>query len=207
MKAWSLFYPDVLPSVIGCPAPMLDHALLRAAQSFFTKSQVWKLWLDNVTTTLGVTDYDLELESNSELVKLERATLDGRPITVTTPEVLPADWQTSQLRISDCIFTVDRKTVTLLPTPTTAGLVLRIEAVLKPSNAATGIEDYLFDNYNDTIATVATAELLKKPGMPWTNMVLGQEIANLANDKVSAIAFQKWRAFSAALPRARVRTF
>lgn len=206
MKAWDQFHSDVLPSVIGCPVPMVDRALVRAAQTFCSKTQVWKVWLANILTIDATTEYLAVLPTTSEIVKLERATLDGRPIAVTTPETLPTDWKNYQSGISDCIFTSDRKTITLLPAKA-AGLVLRIESVLKPSNAAIGIEDHLFDHYSDTIAMLATAELLTLPGAAWGNPVYGQALASLAKEEMATISFQKWRAFSSAKPRARIQPF
>jgi len=206
MQTWDQFYPDVLPSVMGCPNPMVDRALLRAAQVFCSKTQVWKVWLADIATLALATEYVAVLPTTSELVKLERATLDGRPIIITAPEILPADWQTNPSGISDCIFTIDRKTITLLPAKP-AGLLLRIEAVLKPSNTALGVEDHLFDQYSGTIAMLATAELLKLPDRPWGNPVYGQEMASLANEQMATISFQKLRAFASAIQRARINFF
>lgn len=206
MKAWSQFFPDVLPEVAGCTDPMLERALLRAAQDFCAGTHVWKLWLSDTVTALGVIDYDIEFESNSELVRLERATLDGRRIGVTVEKNLPDDWTSNSAGIAPCVFTPDRKTLTLLPPPA-AGLVLRVEATLKPSNNATGVEDFIFDQYVDEIAMGALARLMQKSGMPFTNPAKGTELETKFKHEMARIGFQADRGHSSSLARPRVKTF
>lgn len=206
MKAWSEFYRDVLPEVTGCPEPSMNLALLRTAQQFFSRAHVWTVWLDNTTTIADATEYDIELEPGSELVKMKRATLDGRPIRLTTPDSLPDDWKTNSAGIDTCVFTTDNKTITLLPA-NAAGLILRVEATLKPSNTATGVEDSYFDQYVDIIAMGAKARLMQQQGMSFSNPVRGLDLERQFDDAVSSLAIRKFRAFSAALPRGQVRTF
>lgn len=205
MKTWSQFFPDILAEVPGCPDPMLERALLRAAQEFCAGTQAWKLWLDASPTALNVTDYDLELAPNSELLRLERATLDGRAINVITSAELPDDWLNNR-NVSTCVFTDDRKTITLLPPPA-AGLSLRIEACLKPASNATGVEDFLFDYYADTIAMGALARLMQKSNVPFSNPTKGMELERRFTHEIARIGFQKGRGFSSRHARPRVRTF
>lgn len=206
MKTWPAFYRDVLPEVLGCTDPGMDLALLRAAQRLFGRAHVWTVWLDNTSTASGATEYDIELEPGSELVKLQRATLDGRPIRLTTPESLPDDWKTSSAGIDACVFTRDSKTITLLPA-NTAGLVLRVEATLKPSNTATGIEDHFFDQYVEIIATGAKAGLMQQMGHPFSNPARAMDLERRFDDAVGGLAIRSFRAFSSALPRGRANTF
>lgn len=206
MKVWSQFFSDILIDVPGCPDPTVERGLLRAAQAFCIGTQVWKLWLENITTQANVTEYDFELEPKSELVKLERATLDGRSLLITTPQSLPDDWRTNSAGLADCIFTSDRKTLTLLPTKV-AGLVLRVEAVLKPSNSATGVEDFIFDQYGEVIAMGALARLLQQSNTPYSNPAKGLALDERFKESIAAVGFQHWRAFSSARPRSRLSTF
>ena len=206
MKTWDQFLRDVMPYVPGCPEPVAEHALLRAAQDFCAGTQVWKIWLDDITTVADVLEYDLNLELRSELVRLERATLDGRPVVVTTEEVLPVDWKTSTAGIGTCIFTVDRKTITLLPAQT-ADLVLKVQACLKPSDTAEGVENFIFDQYARQIACGAKASLMMQPGKTYSNPGEGASLEAEFNGAIGGVGFQRWRGFSSARPRARLSTF
>lgn len=205
MKTWSEFYPDVLPSVMGCPSPVMDHNLRRSAQAFFERCHVWTQWLDD-TRTSGAQEYDIALENQSELVKLQRATLAGRPILVTTPDALPDDWQSYPQGIGDCVFTRDRRTFTLLPW-TSTGQVLRIEATLKPSNAAAGIRDDFFDLYVEPIAIGAKARIKALVGTEFYDPAAAQVLHDDFTRRVNTIEIQKFRGFSSSRPRARIKTF
>jgi hypothetical protein len=168
MKTWDKFFRDVMPDVPGCPDPIAEHAILRAAQEFFELTGVWRIWMDDTSTSLNNSEYDIGLPTNTELVRIERATLGGREIEITTADCLPIDWKTNSASLADCIHTVDRKTVMLLPAPKTIA-TMRIEVTLKPGSAALGIEDFLFDQYAEMIAIGAKARLMKQPGKPYTN--------------------------------------
>ena len=206
MKAWSQFFPDILAEVPGCPDSMLERALLRASQEFCAGTMAWKVWLSDTVTVLNTVEYDIEFESNSELIRLERATLDGRPLQMATADDLPNDWMTNSASIAPCVFTNDRKTLALLPPPA-ANLVLRVEASLKPANNAAGVEDFLFDNYVDTIAMGAMAKLMQKSNVPFSNPAKGMELDRQFTYELARIGFQKDRGFSSHMSRAKVRTF
>jgi hypothetical protein len=204
MKTWSSFYSDVLPYVSGCPNPVMDHALRRAAQEFFSRAHVWRVWLETVMTH-GLTEYDLPLEQHSELVKIERATLNGRTIHIIAREMIPADWQTNRSGFCDSIFTADRKLITMLP-GASDGETLRIEAVLKPSNASAGVLDDHFDNYVEAISNGAKARLMMLPGV-YFNPEMAGYFKSAFDAEIAKIGIQEFRSFSSALPRARIQTF
>jgi hypothetical protein len=206
IKPWADFYPDILPDVIGCPIPTVDHHLKRAAQKFCAGTHVWKVWLADVTTLADTTVYTIPLPTESELMRMERATLDGRDIIITTEASLPSDWQTYPAGISDCIFTTDRKNLTLI-TVKAAGLILKLQVVVKPSDAAAGIEDYLFDQYAQDIARGAMASLMQQADKPYTNVQKGLLLESRFDNRIASIGFQAERGFSSAMPRGRARTF
>lgn len=206
MKAWSAFLPDVLQHVPGCPDPVAEHALLRAAQEFFETTRLWRLWLPDVTTVADQTNYILFLEPKSELVRLERATLNGRPIRTRTQDDLPADWQTYTQGIEDGVHTPDRKTLILLPAQDD-DLVLKVEASMKPSNTATGIETDLFDQYVLQIAAGAVAMLKEHEDKSYSDAAGAATWRGKFDSHMGVADFQRFRGFSSARPRARVKTF
>ena len=206
MKTWDAFFRDLMPTVRQCPEPTAEHALLRAAQKFCDKTGVWRIWLDNVTTRANATEYDLPLEPRTELVKLIRATLAGRIIDVRTTEEMPDDWRTNTAGIRDCVFTPDKKTAVLLPAQA-AGLILRLEASLKPSNQAEGVEDFIHDEYAEVIAKGARASLLMHDNQPYSNAAMGSALEKEFTDQLASIALTRFRGFSSAMPRARAKTF
>jgi hypothetical protein len=206
MKAWSNFLKDVLVHVPGCPEPVAEHALLRAAQEFFETTRVWKLWLPDIITAADTTEYPMFLESKSELVRLERATLNGRPIRTRTVDELPDDWQTYTSGIEDGVHTTDRKNLVLLPSQE-ADLVLKVEASMKPANDATGVEDHFFDLYVLQIAAGAVAGLKEHTGKTYSDADGALTWRMRFDEHMSVTDFQRFRGYSSARPRRQIRTF
>lgn len=201
MKTWDQFLRDVLPDVPGCPEPVAEHAILRAAQEFCQHTRAWNVWLDPVTTIGAVSSYDLNLEPRSELVRLESATLAGIGIKVSRVQDMPIDWRTNATGMGTCIFTVDSRTVQLLPIKA-AGLSLVIQASLKPANDSEGLDDALYAQYVETIAMGAKARLmahaLKSYGNPGESAT--QRASFVAS--MDSIKTRLWRGNGTARPRA-----
>lgn len=206
MKAWSNFLKDVLVHVPGCPEPVAEHAIKRAAQEFLGTTRLWKKWLTDLTTVTGATEYELFLEDKSELVRLERATLNGRPIRVRTEDELPGDWQTYPACLEDGVHTNDRKTVILLP-PKEDGMVLKIEASMRPADDATGIEDHLFQVYSLQIAAGAIADLKGHTGKTYTDSAGVLVWRDRFDGHMNQADYQRSRGFSSARPRPQIKTF
>lgn len=186
MKPWSAFLKDVRPQVPGTPEPILEHALLRAAQTFCTETRAWKVELDPTLTVDGQLDYDINLD-RAELVRLEAATLNGNAYTV---------WRQGSDTVGDrYVFSPDGKTIEFTEQPE-AGLPLVLTCSLKPSNDAIGVDDAIYDRYVAVIAAGA--------------------VAALKNDAVRFLDFQAqcnriktrlWRGEAAIRPRARASFF
>lgn len=206
MKAWQLCLRDVLPEVPGCAEPMAEHALLRAAQEFMQKTRAWKVWLDPVITDGLNLTYDLNLELRSELVRIEAATLGGQVITIAREQDVPANWQDGSACVPTCIFTTDSKTINLLPLKT-AGMSLAIQATLKPSNTATGLDDAIFDRYVEVIATGAKARLMSQPDKAYSSP--GAAAMHRSNflSAIDTLKTNIWRGTAATRPRARSHWF
>jgi hypothetical protein len=206
MKAWSLFLKDVMPHVPGCPEPVAEHALLRAAQEFFDTTRLWKVWLGDLTTEADTTEYPLLLEDKSELVRLERATLDGREIEVRAEEELPADWLTYPNTVCTGVHTTDRNTMVLVPSQA-ADLVLKVQASLKPANNATGVPDDVFDHCVKQIACGAVAALKEHTDKTYSDQV-GAGVWRARFDGHMATAeFRRSRGYSSARRRRVIQTF
>lgn len=206
MKTWDAFFRDVMPDVVGCPDPIAEHAIKRAAQEFCDSTRVWRIWVTDILTASGTSTYPIGLPANAELVRIERATIDGRDLELTTADQLPVDWKTYSKSLPDCIHTVDRKNITLLPVPSSIRTI-KMEISIKPSSDALGVEDHLFDQYVEHIAIGAKARLMKQAGKPYTNineaMLLDAQFKH-ANSTIGAIAM---RGFSSRRTRSAGRFY
>ncbi len=206
MKTWDQFLKDVLPHVPGCPEPAAEHAILRAAQEFFGTARVWRAWLPEITTVADQTEYFLMLEAKTELVRLERATLDTRPLRVWTEETLPCDWKVYPQGADEGVFTPDGRSLFLLPGQL-ADKALAVEASMKPSNSAVGVEDRFFDRYAAQIATGAVAALKAHADKSYTDLTGAAVWRGTFESLMGTTDLQRARGISSARPRPRVRTF
>lgn len=188
MKTWDAFFPDVLPMLVGTgvPDPTIVHQLRRAAQTFCTKTRAWKVVLDSTLTTDGTTVYDLELERNVELVRLESATLNGQPYAV---------WRAGDDACGRFVSTQDGKTIEISQ-GVGPNLPLVLTCSVKPGNAATGIDDAIFDSYAEVIALGAVARLTDNPA----------KRIDFEN-QIDVIKTRLWRGNAAIRPRARPSFF
>jgi hypothetical protein len=77
-KALSLFYPLVLPHVVGCPNPLLDQAILYAAGEFCREGHVvQEISTQNVVA--GTQEYDVDLPASSQLSSILAPTRSCSP--------------------------------------------------------------------------------------------------------------------------------
>jgi hypothetical protein len=206
MTPWSDFLPYVLPSAPGCPDPVAEFNLRLAAQEFCARTRVWRETLPNIKAlpARGIGPHFMELPDDSEIVRIERATMDGRPIDVMPADALPTDWRQYPNTIRDCVFTLDRKEVFAVPAYEVTR-VLSMEVSLKPSEAADGLSDELASLYKRDIAAGALEIILMLPAF------LNPALATVHGDKfkarIATTAIQVARGHSSFRPRARVRTF
>jgi hypothetical protein len=178
MAAWAKWFPDVLPHVPGCPAPVVRHELRRAAQSLLQVSRAWQAELTPIAITAGTADYAIAPSNptQQQIVRIEAAWLDGQRLSPMTPDQLDTggldDWRertgapTGYLQLTP-------GQVTLYPKPitnATTGLKLRVS--LMPADTATLIPDDLALQYSDEIQLGAKGRLMMMPGKPWTNFDL-----------------------------------
>lgn len=197
MKAFDLFFPDVLPDAPGVTEPIAEHALLRAAQRFCQLTRAWRVVLDPTTTIAGIDEYDLELPRGTELVRIESAKLNSRDIAVASKD------ETSRLR--EYVFCPDGQALYINPVPG-GPVVLQITATLMPANDASGVEDFLFDRYAPVIAAGAVAKLMQQPLKSYTNAE-GIPRWSAFEARCASIRNSLWRGLANNSPRAVANFF
>lgn len=172
-KAWSTWYPDLLPHVPGCPGRLAVHELRRAAQEFFKASRAWKI----VPTVFPVVAMQAEItiipnSSALELVRIEMAWYDGKPLDPIDPEALDAgfadDWQVHTGTPSK-YFQLTPGVVRLYPIPTTASVTgFKVRMAVRPSDTSTELPDDIALKFREDIFTGARALLMAYTDVPWS---------------------------------------
>lgn len=208
MKTWSLFLKDVLVHVPGCPEVVAEHALLRAAQEFFETTRLWRLWVEeDMVTEADVTEYEPFLDSKTEIVRLETAVLDGRPIEVRSVDDLPVDWRENPQGLCTGVHIAnDRKTIVLLP-PQAEGLALNVELSMKPSETALGVDDVFYAQFVRQIAAGAVCMLKEHTDKSYSDPNGALAWRARFDSHMATADFQRHRGFSSARPRRQIKTF
>lgn len=169
---WSALLPDVLPHVRGCPSPIAEHELLRAAQRLFNDSRAWRITTDPAAVAADQDEVTIETgDSSLSLVRVEDAWYDGKELSVFTGDQMAReygdDWM-AHTGTPEAIIQDVPGVVRLYPVPTDAaatGIKFRIS--VKPSESSTGIPDNLALEYRDSLVSGAKSMLMLYPRTDW----------------------------------------
>jgi hypothetical protein len=193
MKTFEQFFPDLMPNVPGCPESVAEHAIRRAVQMFCEKTRAWRVVMDPIEAIADTDEYDLPLDRNTELVRIERAQLDGRDIEVGT------EHQAAH-RCRDTVSCFDGKTVIVSPVPA-AGQLIALTCAIKPGNGATGVEDFLYDEHVSLITLGAGAILKRQPQKAYTDVSAASLDLDAFELKCARVKVKLWRGNSRNAPR------
>lgn len=179
MKLWETWLPDLLPKLPGCPIPVVEHELRRAAQMFFENTRAWHVTLaalpviaaqDSVTVT--------PTSGEQELVRIEQTWYDeGPPLSGLTGDEISeqfGDYWQAHTGVPKAFIEETPGVLRLYPIPVdaaTIGLVARI--AVKPSEVSTGIPDELAVKHRQALTDGALGKLMLYVDKPWSNLEYG----------------------------------
>lgn len=179
MATWSDFFEYVIPDVPGCPAITAELAIKNAVIEFCEKSLILQEDHDPVTVAKGIIDYDLEPPlAQTLVVKIMKMFYREYPMDPISPdEVLSASLYNRlypDARPEEGppkLYTQkNARTFTVYPVPKeTERLAITMRVALKPTRAATQVDDIILEEYAETIANGALSRLLLQPQKPYTN--------------------------------------
>ena len=198
---WSAFGPYVLPFVIGCPMPVLEHHARLAAIVFCRRTLCWTQRLDPVLTD-GTPYLDIESIFGAVIVKPKTVLVDGRewPLVSTQDGITLVSQEASG---SFC-FTEDGKKLSIYPIqPKGTSVVVR--AAMAPSATTTTLHDDLSEYLQD-IANGAIASIMRLPGQTFSNLdhVIHEE---MFRDRIKTIAAKVSRGYLNTRIAGRARFF
>lgn len=183
MATLSNFYPYILPHVNGCPEIVVDVNLRSAIIEFCEKSLILQRDHDPVTVVKNISDYDFETPiSDHIVVKILRAFHKGQSLSPISPDDIndptiynrfANDDNSTLTGAPKNIFQKDERTFTLFPIPDeTKASSLTMRIAMKPSRSATTMQDVLYEDYAEPIASGTLSRLMLTPNKPYTNTQL-----------------------------------
>ncbi len=203
MALWSDFYTALTPELPGVPYPSLDAALLRVATDFFFRTRAWREWLSPVTVLANTRTYAIPMPTNSDVVRIEQATIDGAVLPVLSYLEFNSNLSTVD-QATPGVTTIDRKNFITTMTYV-AGQSVVLQASLVPGIAATGITDAQFAQYSDDICAGVKARLMLMENMPWSHPQLALKSEAEYESAVAQRNIEAWRGQTNLTPRTRVR--
>lgn len=175
LVAISTLYPDIMPAVPGCPAPVVRQAVRDAAREFCADSLCWRATLAAIDVA-DQADYALTAPTaHADIFEVRSLVYNNEddPLTFYTEEQLDYQfpgWKT-ETGAPEAFTILTDGTVTLVPRPTEAlagGLVARVALV--PSASATQVDSVITLRWREALAHGALARLKAMPGKAWTDL-------------------------------------
>lgn len=182
---WADFGPYVLPYVIGCPEPVMQHHARLTAIDFCRRTLCDTRVLDPVVTD-GSASVEMEADTGLSIVKVKKVTVQGREFQLVTPS-LGQELQAADSQQEFC-YTLDNKVLVVSPVQE-AGLEVVVTAALAPTLKATRLDPSIANEYAQDIAHGIVSAIMRLPGQAFTgnNTALAIQQAAYA-DRVSTVA-------------------
>lgn len=183
MAALSAFTPYVMPDVPSCPEPMIDDAVRRAAIEFCERTDIIREKLS--FNTVASQDNVVLAPSNSGDVARVYTLMYGEEELAKTRRT---DFDEDGDKGQPLEYYIELpNTLRLYPVPDVIYALVAYVSV-KPDRDATTVDDVLFNNWRDVIASGAKARLMMMSKQPWydaNGAAVEEAIFEAAIDKVS----------------------
>lgn len=179
MTNYEAFFPYVLTEVPGAPEPVVLLAIRNSCIEFCEKSLVLTRDHDPITLLQGINDYELEPPDGYLVVKVQKAWVENNPIDPIAPDIvrdaavynrLFASYSTGSGSTPKGYLQKEERSISVWPLPDKRypnGLTLRV--ALKPTRASSQIDDVIFEDYAEIIASGALHRLMSSAGKAYTS--------------------------------------
>lgn len=167
---WPTLTQEAIVYVSGAPVFVVEAQVKKAAREFLRRSCVWRdRQVALLTTVAAQTSYTFSLPANAELNRVHVAWLDGAEIDVQ----LPGEEGDSELGDTDANWMVGvepgGQSLRLTPAPATAAQAVTGTVSYVTSSNASGIPQWIFDEWHHEIACGAASNLLMQVSRPWAD--------------------------------------
>lgn len=199
---YTAFVPDVTVQLLSDPSSLVvENAIKNASIELCRSSWLWREYAAAITVTAGDPRIDIELPASADLVAVLTVTLDGLLLDAESGDrldVMYPRWATDTGAPKRYTQT-DMSALILSPVPdATYPDSLVIYYALSPTRIATGLPDWIANDYWEDIVSGALARLMMMPGRAWTNMEAGNYHRNLFDSAIAQAKETGLRALSRA---------
>lgn len=204
MAGWEFWFSRVKLHAPDAPDPLVNQALIDASREFFQRTRAWMEWLDPAVSQAGTgIEYDFDLPSQTELVRIERATRNGMPLVVESYRQKERDWTRDQ-NGEQTLVSRDMLSFSLTGN-FPAGDEIQVQVSLMPSLRAGGIPDYLATRYMLPIAEGAKAIVLMTPETAYYKPDMAALASAKFEDAIGDFSLSAYRGQTNQVPRSSVK--
>ena len=170
------------------PPDKITEAVILALKDFCSRTLLWNSSLARVSVVANTSEYALS-HASGDIISIARVLFkktgeDDDQFSVLTPtsiffedEHTSGAWEHQTGTTPDRFYIGNDKSLHLIPIPTEASTDgLLINAYIKPFTDATTVEDFFFDDHEDTITVGAVSKLLSEANTPRTDVVRGYQL-------------------------------
>jgi hypothetical protein len=168
-KTWDTFLPLITPHLAGCPVATVKSYLASTAADFFSRTYIWRDEIDAIYVAANVIEYDLSADTG--VVEDVIAVVYGSSSLARTDMRLIGAENLSNVGEPRQYWIQADNTIRIYPIPEQPA-PLKVYAVLKPNRAGTGVEDWVYETWADTIVSGTIAQLAIIPQKEWTDLSL-----------------------------------
>jgi hypothetical protein len=170
----NLVAPDVLP----CPDPIVERETVGAILEFCSKTNILQKTFNVdisshsvTTTTQNSMDIDVStILSGYRVVSVLDIWIDSVQYEPYRKEFYNTVTNYDQMYGSQmCFFYLTSNTVIRLYDRSESEEDLDMTVAVKPLRTAATVDDFLFEDFGETIANLAKYQILRVPGQPWYN--------------------------------------
>lgn len=194
-------YPYVLPHVLGCPSPVMEHHIRLAAIEFCNKTR----WHEDecIAVNIGTGSVLLQPDSHLEVANISKVYVDGREFGNKTRQSGLGLLNAGSLEQFYCV--VGDGELAVNPTPA-ADVAVRVVATYRPTMAALVLDDALTE-WRDGIASGAVHRIAALPKQAFSDAGISMFHKDLFDDAVKKAKVKKYLGSTETAPRRMADVF
>lgn len=197
---WRDFESFVLPYVVGCPIPVLEHHARLISIDWCRKTFCHIVDLDP-TPTDGTAVLLMEPLPQTEIVKVLAVAVDGKDWTLIDPRKGQQHVRTDDP--GDFCFTQDNKNLSIYPMQAESIEVVITAALMPTLRESEGLDDDIASQYMDDIAKGIIASIMRLPKQEYSDAAGSVMHESMYQNRRTTVAAKIARGLSAS----RMRNF
>ena len=167
---YTQWLPYVQVNVPDCPKALIVEAIRQKVIEFCQRSLFLRQELDGFYTVADDNEYDLSPPVDNNIAQLLMLKVNKRELEPKTQDDMEEIYQEWRDQSGETQYFFLKNTYTAILVPKPMGVYpVRILVALKPTQAAQGVDESIFEEYKDAIKYGALAYLMLMAEKTWSN--------------------------------------